>query len=150
LNVELETLLLAFPSPESDFKARLEWLEALALATSRAEELGDSGARAALDLRAALGAFVEYARSEKTPADDLALQLAVKALISRALHTIYGALASAYKELATADTAHDLECRELAKLWAEAQRALERGTPIPRVTIQKLEELRARVLESEA
>lgn len=149
MNRALEEVLLRLPEDAtSDLAAQLRWLEELILAAEQATELGPEGARAALDLKAALGAIVLYARGSRTEADRLALEMALKTLVARALYTLYGALAATYGELAKEGPLR-VECRELARLWGSVQRAVERAQPIPKNVVARLEALRTKIVAAE-
>ncbi|MBI2372675.1 MAG: hypothetical protein HYV07_01620 [Deltaproteobacteria bacterium] len=134
---DLEELLLRAGALETaDPVARVRWIEAVADATARAG-LGQAGDRAALDLRASLGAIVAYSRSPRTDRDRIALEATVRTFTARALYGLYGALADAYRELGLSGP-NAARCRELASVFLELQRALASGAP-------PSEQLRARL-----
>ena len=136
----LEDLLLRFgEDAPSDLGSQLKWLEdASQAATSAAAELGEPADAAALDLRAALGAFVEFTRGPQGPGELMALEITVKALIARALHTLYGALSETYLALGKEDIERAKDCRELARLWSSLQKSVATGKPLRRDLIEKV------------
>jgi hypothetical protein len=143
----LEDLLLDFVGEApAELRAQLTWLERASIAASEAD-LGEAGDSAALDLRAVLGAFVEFSRSPQGKGEQLALELTVKTLLTRALHTLYAALAETYRELGQADTDLAPECRELARLWSQLQHSMEKGKPIRAQILRRLEAIRERTEE---
>jgi hypothetical protein len=145
MNEQVEALLVCFPQVASmDLRGRLMWLESISIALADARnDFGEAGDRAALDLRAALGAIIVYANSAQSKRDLLTMELTVRALLARAMALLYGALSDAYKTLAITGP-HASECRTLSRVFKDVQRAVKRGDPIPPVTLRKLEALSAR------
>jgi hypothetical protein len=145
MSAALESLLLRFGEGD-DLRSKLQWLEDAAFAASAAtSDLGEPASRAALHLRAALGAFVEFSRGPQGDHERLALEMSVRTLTTHALHDLYGALAQSYRELGEADTPYRAECRELSRLWSMLEHAIEKGHPIRGDVFKKLEAIRARV-----
>jgi hypothetical protein len=111
-------------------------------------ELGDIGKHAALHLRAAIGAFVEFSKSPQGPTELMFLEVTVKSMLGTALHSLYGALAILYRDLAQEEHDRQRECRELSRLWSTLQRSVARGEPIRPAVFRKLENLRAKLEEA--
>src|SRR5688500_18229296 len=131
MNEALEKVLLrSTEAASSDLTRQLEWLQEAAEACDSATELGDVSAHAALHLRAAIGAFVEFTRGPQGPTELLVLQATVKAMLATALHALYGALALSYRELGRTKHPHRAECRELSHLWSGLQRSVAKGEPV--------------------
>jgi hypothetical protein len=144
----LEDLLLELAeAAPADLPSQLAWLERASTAAAEAE-LGEAGQAAALDLRAALGAFVEFSRGPRGRGEQLALEMTVRTLITRALHTLYAALSETYAALGRSDEQElGAECRELARLFGLLARNVEKGKPIRPEIMRKLEAMRERVRE---
>ncbi len=131
--------------PPADLAGQVAWIEAVSEAAAD-PALGDAGARAAQDLKAALGAIVAYARSPQQAAQALALEATVRTLTARALATLYGALADTYAALAATSRSHVAVLKEVASLFRAHQAAVVAGRPeAPEVSerlarlVQKLE-----------
>jgi hypothetical protein len=130
----------------TDLRTRLQWLEDAALA-AEACDLGEHGARGALDLKAALGATLRYAKAKASARaasshfDDAAaldqLEALVRTLIERGTSTLFAALADEWSALAGKGP-----MRAQAQLLADALRALSlaaaRGEDPPATALAQL------------
>ena len=146
MNEALERVLLrATDAMTSDLKAQLSWLEEAAEACDLATDLGEPARHAALHLRAAIGAFVEFTRGPQGPSELVMLELSVRTLLGSALHALYGALALAYRDLGRTNHPYRAECRELAHLWSTLQRSVAKGEPARANVLRKLEAIREKM-----
>jgi hypothetical protein len=133
----LESLLrpAAAGLEQLELEQKLQWLEDAAEALE-ALDLGEAGRTGALHLRAALGAFVQWAEdpqreSERALAD---LELLTRALVNKGLTGMYRGLAQAYGELGLED---------VGQAFLDAAGAVERGQPIPPSVTERLEKARS-------
>ena len=137
-----DAMLRAHELPKQDLATRLQWMEDVALAAERAD-LGDDGARAARDMKAALGAILKFARGPQTQSALGELELMVGALTARATSTLFRALARDYDALArTKGAPRRAESMQLAVAFDELAAAVEKGEPIAQRTIDRVAEVR--------
>jgi hypothetical protein len=136
---------LASYSEKQGLRERLQWLEdAAALTEAEARTLGEPAARAALDLRAALGAVVGFAQKGAPAEERLALEAVVRALTRRALHTLYAALTQSYARLGKEPGPYRAEARALAEGYAELTEAIQLGREPKAKTLERLARLAQR------
>lgn len=122
-------------------KAQAQWLEDAAVAIDAAQ-LGDEGARAAVDLRAALGAIVHWARGPKNPSTLPELEAVVRTFTARGVVSLYGALSASLDELAAHRAGNRAVCAELSQVFAGLREAQMEGRPPPRALIERLDAAR--------
>lgn len=120
--------------------AQVDWLRAASRAV-RDAELGDDGARAALDLDAAIGAVVAWSRGDRSDDTLVELQALMQALLTRALATIATATAGAWREVAT-DEDQRIAATEMAAILDDVARALQSGLGVPSSTAARIEAVR--------
>ena len=125
----LESLLFAAQTVEEsgDLAAKIQWVEDVAACI---QGLGKPGERAALDLKAALGAIVLYSKGKRTPEDRLAMEATVRTFSARGLYGLYGVLHDQYRELSLSGP-HAKRARELAQIFLELQKSMGSGQKIP-------------------
>jgi hypothetical protein len=137
---ELQAHLAGF-AERTALADRLQWLEdAARLATEASSELGEAGDRAALDLRAALGAIITWARGPKDPATLVDLEATVRTFTRRALYTLYTALAGAYAGLSKQGVQRG-DAEKLAAIYKELADAVRLGVEPKAATRAKIEAL---------
>ena len=127
---------------QGDLRAQLTWLHDASTALEH-EDLGDAGARAALDLKAALGAVVVWSKGAQDPSTLVELQAVVRTLTTRGLVALYQALSSTWSEIAARKGPHALHARRLADAYKALAGRVGRGEPVPADVVTTLRELRA-------
>jgi hypothetical protein len=139
----LEELLLAVDGLEAqDLRGRLQWLEDAAL-TAEQLDLGEAGARGALDLKAALGAVVQFASSSMNDAALLRMEAVFQTLVVRGTTTLLQAIAADYHAIARVHGAPKrAEAEELGRAFDELADAVARGRKPPARTAERIEAVR--------
>jgi hypothetical protein len=132
-----------------DLRAQLTWLHDASQALEN-EDLGEGGARAALDLKAALGAVVVWSQGPQDPSTLVELQAVVRTLTTRGLVSLYQALSSTWADLASrkgprGSDPNRLAAHQLADAYRTLAVRVGRGEPVPTDVVTTLRELRATV-----
>ena len=147
MSSSLEDLMAAAPPPDADVRKRLQWIEDVAGATEAAD-LGEVGATAALQLRAALGTMVKWSQGPQTPESTVELEALVRLLLARGTLGIYQALAASYDEMArTGPRATAVAAGEAREVFLKLAQSVESGKPPPPSLQQRLERIRAALPE---
>lgn len=127
---------------ERDLRGRLQWLEDAALAAEQLD-LGPDAARGALDLKAALGAVVQFASSSMNDEAVLQLEVVFRALVARGTSTLCRAVAEQYRAIAKERAAPKrAEAAEMAAVFDEIADATENGRAVAPKTAARLDAVR--------
>ena len=135
-------LLAARDLGGADLRARLQWIEDTAAAADDAC-LDDDGKTAALHLRAALGAIVQWSRGSQEPSSLVQLDAVVRTLMARAQLGLLRSLANGYDALVQAKAPHRAACAEARDALRALARALEKGEAPPPSVAERFARVRA-------
>ena len=123
-------------------QTQLQWLEDTAQALDAAD-LGDEGKAAALNLRAALGAVVHWARGPRDEKTLPELEGVVRTFTTRGVVALHRALAAGMRALADARAPQRAVCLDLASIFDALATAQENGAPPPVDVLERLTAARA-------
>jgi hypothetical protein len=135
------------PAHDAALPEQVRWLEELTRVAASA--LDDAPAQAAItDLRAALGAVVQWGRGPRTPESLVELELVFRALVARGSVGLYEAIARELRALADVSAQQNAEreaCRSAADAYTDAARALAEGRAVSAAHLQAMRALHARL-----
>jgi hypothetical protein len=139
MSVDVEALLArAGTLGAMSIREQLQWLEDTAAAAEQAD-LGDDGAVAAQQLRAALGAIVKLSQMASPTERDVAeAQLLIRTLMARGLYALSLALAETWRALAHEKHPRRAACMEVAAAFDDLARAVQMGQAIPATVGERL------------